>query len=103
MFSWFTSFMIKGSKNPLTSDDLYNLKPTDGAAAINESWNKNWSQEVERKANKQGGTTVTNGSILLPLVKTFGGMFLVASLIRMANILIQVVSCFPTCFAKNAF
>ena len=88
MFSWFTGFMLKGWKNPLTTEDLYNLKPTDSAKAINDSWDKNWNAELEgaQKSTKEG-----KGSIFMPLVKTFGGMFLTASVIRLVNILIQVV------------
>ena len=84
--------MLKGWKKPLKAEDLYNLKPSDSAKAINEIWESNWTAENHQCTGVNDIHNHPKASILWPLFKCFGGTFLVASAIRLTNILIQVGS-----------
>ena len=115
MFTWFSTLMLKGWKKPLEpgnkiifefvqsivqqkqpsnqnifSDDLYDLKPSDSAKQINSIWEKNWADQ-HRSYHPRQSHTNEKCSIVIPLIKSFGGLFAFSSAIRLINILIQVV------------
>ena len=46
MFGWFDAILLKGWRNPLGPEDLYQLKAEDSADIINISWNKHWGKQV---------------------------------------------------------
>ena len=83
VFGWFDGILYKGWKKPLGPDDLYRLKPEDTSKVINAKWNKYWSRQVKKTGNRP--------SILVPLVRSFGGTFVVASFYSFVNNIITVV------------
>ena len=64
------------------------MKPSDSAKEVNKVWEKNW-EDYRKQPNTQPSKT---NSIVIPLFKSFGGLFALSSALRVVNILIQVVS-----------
>ena len=91
-FAWFDGMILKGWKNPLKADDLYDLHPEDSSSHIIPRWEENWEKQRKRKskANKTSGEIIL--SIVPTIVRSFGGTFAVASFVRFINILMQLVS-----------
>lgn len=91
-FAWFDGMIWKGWKKPLTADDLYDLHPDDSSRNIIPVWEQNWEKQKEQKSRNAKDANVVNLSIVPTMIRSFGGLFAVASFIRFINILMQMVS-----------
>ena len=90
-FAWFDGMIWKGWKKPLTADDLYDLHPDNSSRNIIPVWEQNWGKQKERKSHNAKNPNVVNLSIVPTIVRSFGGLFALASFIRFINILMQLV------------
>ncbi|XP_060645841.1 multidrug resistance-associated protein 1 isoform X12 [Drosophila nasuta] len=104
-YRWFDSMALKGYRNPLEEDDLWDLRPQDSCKEVMPTfayyWNKNVrknykqaAQTSEPKAqfangkvsfeNPQGnGRKKGMASIMPPIYKSFGGIFLFGSFFKL--------------------
>nr|XP_029719887.1 multidrug resistance-associated protein 1-like [Aedes albopictus] len=97
-FLYFDSFTWRGFRNPLTTDDMYDINPQDAARELVPPFDKYWYESVEKGRHKQiaadkkaGKTNVdykphsqTNGSVLPAIVKAYGAPFWFAGLFQLA-------------------
>ena len=90
-FAWFDGLIWKGWKKPLKSDDLYDLNPADSARQIIPIWENNWQKQKEKKLRKAKDSSEIKVSIIPTMIRSFGGLFAVASFVRFINILMQLV------------
>ena len=120
LFNWFNRLAWTGYKKSLQEDDLSHLNPRDQSINVVPLFNANWEPKVlaarlsskEQSANvsfganteqvqfKTGGVAAgssaekcrQNLSVFLPLVKTFGGSFLMGSVLKLFHDLLVFVS-----------
>ena len=90
-FAWFDGLIWKGWKNPLKADDLYELNPDDHSTHILPKWEENWQKQRERKSRNAKTPNGIYLSIVPTMIRSFGGLFAVASFVRFINILMQLV------------
>ncbi|XP_062549079.1 multidrug resistance-associated protein 1-like isoform X2 [Armigeres subalbatus] len=97
-FAYFDSFSWRGFRNPLTTDDMYDINPQDASRELVPPFDKYWYESVEKGRHKQiatdkkaGKTNVqykphaeTNGSVLPAIVKAYGAPFWFAGLYQLA-------------------
>ncbi|KAH8293076.1 hypothetical protein KR044_000492 [Drosophila immigrans] len=104
-YRWFDSMALKGYRNPLEEDDLWDLRPQDSCKEVMPTFAYHWNNNV-RKNYKQAGNTAepkaqfTNGkvsfenpqgngrkkgmaSIMPAIYKSFGGIFLFGSFFKL--------------------
>ena len=90
-FAWFDGIIWKGWKAPLKADDLYDLNPADSSRQIIPIWENNWKKQWQKKLHKTQNPSEIKLSIVPTIVRSFGGLFAVASFVRFINILMQLV------------
>ncbi|KAG2214416.1 hypothetical protein INT47_000972 [Mucor saturninus] len=78
-FSWMTPLMQLGYKTPLIMDDLWNLKHEDEAEVVGERFQKCWDIEMKKE----------RPSLFLALVKSIGGPFLFAAVLKAIQDILQ--------------
>ncbi|XP_055636693.1 multidrug resistance-associated protein 1-like isoform X2 [Toxorhynchites rutilus septentrionalis] len=97
-FLYFDAFAWKGFRNPLVTDDMYDINPQDASRELVPPFDKYWYESVEKGRQKQivtdkkaGKSNVdysphnpTNGSVLPAIVKAYGGPFWFAGLLQLA-------------------
>ena len=72
-FSWMTPLMRTGYANFLTEHDLFNLRTTDRANVLGDSFNRAWSRQMKKK----------NGpSVWLALFRAYGMPYLTAAFFK---------------------
>ncbi|KAI8141790.1 multi drug resistance-associated protein MRP [Fennellomyces sp. T-0311] len=71
-FTWMTPLMRLGYREPLTMDDLWNLKEDDQSAVVGEKFQKNWNDELKKK----------NPSLTRALIRTVGAPYIFAALFK---------------------
>ncbi|XP_030238826.1 multidrug resistance-associated protein 1 isoform X11 [Drosophila navojoa] len=104
-YSWFDKMALKGYRNPLEEKDLWDLRPQDSCKEVMPTfayyWNKNVRKNYRRMANAQetkaqfsnGKVSFENpqkngkkkgmASIMPPIYKSFGGIFLFGSFFKL--------------------
>ncbi|XP_062549081.1 multidrug resistance-associated protein 1-like isoform X2 [Armigeres subalbatus] len=102
-FAYFESFTWRGFRNPLTTDDMYDINPQNASSELVPGFDKYWQESVEKGRRKQMATdrkagkvnidykpySQSNGSILPVIVKAYGGPFWFAGLFQIAISLLQ--------------
>ncbi|KAH8267412.1 hypothetical protein KR018_000796 [Drosophila ironensis] len=105
-YQWFDRMALKGYRNPLEEKDLWDLRPQDSCSEVMPTFAYHWNQNV-RKKNKgkarvepkaqfsNGHVTFENphsersggkksvASIMPPIYKSFGGVFLFGALMKL--------------------
>lgn len=107
MFQWFDVFMWRGYKNPIEPENIYDLLDEDLTRNVSPDFDKYWEQNVEQNRKtledqKRKGKVPkdapilrpgeTNGSILKPMFKAFGGPFYMAGVYKLGLDLLGFVS-----------
>ncbi|XP_017012707.2 multidrug resistance-associated protein 1 isoform X1 [Drosophila takahashii] len=105
-YQWFDSMALKGYRNPLEEKDLWDLRPQDSCSEVMPIFAHHWNQNVrknykgrarvEPKAQfSNGNVTFENphgekngrkkgmASIMPPIYKSFGGVFLFGALMKL--------------------
>ena len=92
MFAWVDEIIRIGWRKPLTEDDLYDLEPSDTCKVVNPRFVANWDAQAARAGKSKVTPQVRpRVSVLLPLVKTYGGIFLKGSFFALISALLQQV------------
>ncbi|XP_055859162.1 ATP-binding cassette sub-family C member 3-like [Episyrphus balteatus] len=110
-FSWFDKMAWAGYRKPLTQKDLWELRPQDGSKEIMPLFAKHWNANVRKNFPGQnreniGQSTIGNvrfenpydpnstklASVMSPIVKSFGGMFLFGSILKLVTDLLTFAS-----------
>ncbi|XP_037050766.1 multidrug resistance-associated protein 1-like isoform X2 [Bradysia coprophila] len=87
LFAWFDKMAWKGYKAPLKQDDLWDLKPEDTTTEIISVFTKHWNTALEssiKKSMKSSKNKHTQ-SIVPVMWKSFGGSFLFATSLKLAE------------------
>lgn len=107
MFQWYDVFMWRGYKNPIEAEHIYDLMDDDMTKNVSPDFDKYWNENVEKnrvqmEENKRKGKSPkegqsmkagqTNGSILGPMFKAFGGPFYMAGIYKLGIDLLGFVS-----------
>ncbi|XP_016987827.1 multidrug resistance-associated protein 1 isoform X8 [Drosophila rhopaloa] len=105
-YQWFDSMALKGYRNPLEEKDLWDLRPQDSCSEVMPIFAHHWNQNVRKnyrsKARVEPKAQFSNGnvtfenphgdkngrkkgmaSIMPPIYKSFGGVFLFGSLMKL--------------------
>lgn len=121
-FLWFDSFAWMGYRKPLTTDDMWDIRPEDTTFELISEFDKHWLESVEKGKQKASNTSKANtddttkkltnvchqnniyalkdsiisilfkGSILPAMFKTFGGPFYFAGILKLALDLLAFAS-----------
>ena len=92
MFAWVDEIIRVGWRKPLTEDDLYDLEPSNTCNVVNPRFVANWDAQAAAASKYKVTSHVTPRlSVLLPLVKTYGGIFLKGSFFALISALLQQV------------
>ncbi|XP_055837482.1 multidrug resistance-associated protein 1-like [Episyrphus balteatus] len=110
-YSWFDKLAWKGYRNPLEEKDLWELRPQDSSKEIMPPFAQYWNQNVlknyhvenrESKGqstidnvvfeNPNGSNTKGFASVMLPVYKSFAGVFLFGSLFKLIADLLSFAS-----------
>lgn len=113
-YSWFDGFALKGYRNPLEEKDLWDMRAVDASKEIMPIFAKYWNKTVQN--NKIDKTLISpsakfaksenkvyfenpkytkakqNSSIFPAICKSFGGVFLFGSLLKLMNDLLMFAS-----------
>ncbi|XP_055919617.1 multidrug resistance-associated protein 1-like isoform X7 [Eupeodes corollae] len=100
-YSWFDKMALKGYRNPLEEKDLWDLRPQESSKEVMPIFAKYWNRNVRKNysvENRSPKAQFTNGnvtfenphgsktkgfaSIMPPIVKSFGGIFLFGSFLK---------------------
>jgi hypothetical protein len=81
-FWWMTPMMVTGYKRPLTDDDLWDLNTDDKAGVLASTFKNKWALQMQKEKPSVAGA----------LWKSFGGLFIVASLFKLVQDLLGFVS-----------
>lgn len=106
MFQWYDVFVWKGYRNPIEAEHIYDLMDEDMTKNVTPDFDRYWEENVEQNRrkmedNKKRGKAEkgeplkpgqTNGSILKPMFKAFGGPFYMAGLYKLGLDLLAFVS-----------
>ncbi|KAH8403128.1 hypothetical protein KR222_005772 [Zaprionus bogoriensis] len=106
-YRWFDSMALKGYRKPLEENDLWDLRPQDSCKEVMPTFAHYWNKNVRKNYKKANNTTTsepkasfTNGkvhfenpqgtgrkkgmaSIMPPIYKSFGGIFLFGSFFKL--------------------
>nr|XP_036672391.1 multidrug resistance-associated protein 1 isoform X20 [Drosophila suzukii] len=105
-YQWFDRMALKGYRNPLEEKDLWDLRPQDSCSEVMpifaHHWNKNVRKNYKGRARVEPKAQFSNGnvtfenphgekngrkkgvaSIMPPIYKSFGGVFLFGSLMKL--------------------
>ncbi|KAM8717859.1 hypothetical protein ACLKA7_004542 [Drosophila subpalustris] len=105
-YRWFDSMALKGYRNPLEEDDLWDLRPQDSCKEVMPTFAYYWNQNVRKNYKSTSGQTAepkaqfANGrvsfenpqgngrkkgmaSIMPAIYKSFGGIFLFGSFFKL--------------------
>ncbi|XP_017065419.2 multidrug resistance-associated protein 1 isoform X4 [Drosophila eugracilis] len=105
-YQWFDSMALKGYRNPLEEKDLWDLRPQDSCSEVMPIFAHHWNQNVRKnyksKARVEPKAQFSNGnvtfenphgdkngrkkgmaSIMPPIYKSFGGVFLFGALMKL--------------------
>ncbi|XP_063702153.1 multidrug resistance-associated protein 1 isoform X3 [Culicoides brevitarsis] len=114
LFSWFDGLALLGYKKPLETKDLWDMRYEDSSSVVSPAFHKHWNKLIG-KANAKPVTTTkatyskekesaekvelsaenkqkTNASILMPLIKAFGGTFLMGSSLKFLQDILTFVN-----------
>lgn len=106
MFQWYDVFMWRGYKNPIEAENIYDLMDDDLTQNVSPDFDKYFNENIEKnrkkaEENKRKGKSsnepmlksgATNGSILGPMFKAFGGPFYMAGIYKLGIDLLGFVS-----------
>ncbi|XP_039496038.1 multidrug resistance-associated protein 1 isoform X9 [Drosophila santomea] len=105
-YQWFDKMALKGYRNPLEEKDLWDLRPQDSCSEVMpifaHHWNQNVRKNYKNKARVEPKAQFSNGnvtfenphgekngrkkgmaSIMPPIYKSFGGVFLFGALMKL--------------------
>ncbi|XP_052851265.1 multidrug resistance-associated protein 1 isoform X4 [Drosophila gunungcola] len=105
-YQWFDSMALKGYRNPLEEKDLWDLRPQDSCSEVMPIFAHHWNQNVRKnykgRARVEPKAQFSNGhvtfenphgekngskkgmaSIMPPIYRSFGGVFLFGSLMKL--------------------
>ncbi|XP_017115600.1 multidrug resistance-associated protein 1 isoform X6 [Drosophila elegans] len=105
-YRWFDSMALKGYRNPLEEKDLWDLRPQDSCSEVMPIFAHHWNQNVRKnykgRARVEPKAQFSNGhvtfenphgekngrkkgmaSIMPPIYRSFGGVFLFGSLMKL--------------------
>lgn len=104
-YRWFDGMALKGYRKPLEEKDLWDLRPQDSCKEVMPTFAYHWNKNVNKNYKKAATTTAepkasfTNGkvhfenpqqgrkkgmaSIMPPIYKSFGGIFLFGSFFKL--------------------
>ncbi|XP_043661842.1 multidrug resistance-associated protein 1 isoform X6 [Drosophila teissieri] len=105
-YTWFDKMALKGYRNPLEEKDLWDLRPQDSCSEVMpifaHHWNQNVRKNYKNKARVEPKAQFSNGnvtfenphgekngrkkgmaSIMPPIYKSFGGVFLFGALMKL--------------------
>lgn len=112
-YTWFDTLAWKGFRKPLEQDDLWDLKPQDSSKEVMPLFAKHWNKSnakinintnANTKArftknsasvnftNPKSETSKKQASIMPPICKSFGGIFLFGSALKLLNDILTFIS-----------
>ncbi|XP_014222082.1 multidrug resistance-associated protein 1 isoform X9 [Trichogramma pretiosum] len=107
-FGWFDSLAWKGFKHPLQTSDLWSMNPVDMAKEIVPRFDKYWAESLQKVDNTRGAKATfrkssgqvdfNNGkkkkmaSVLPPLCKAFGPIFLFGVMLKVVQDVMTFIS-----------
>ncbi|XP_050310916.1 multidrug resistance-associated protein 1 isoform X2 [Anthonomus grandis grandis] len=108
LFAWFDRMTWKGFRKPLEEDDLWDLNPDDSAAEIVPIFERHWRRTISKceripvhaRAQFKGDTGQIDfvqskkkeASVMPALIKSFGGMFLFGSSLKLFQDMLTFIS-----------
>lgn len=108
LFQFYDKFMWRGFRRPVEEEHVWDLMDDDLARSITPDFDKYWQESVAKSkmefevAKKKGKATKeeregekkgrTNGSIFTPMVKSFGGPFLISAIYKLVADLMAFAS-----------
>ena len=104
-FSWCTPLIAKGFKNPLTTEELWDLMPDFKSEAVTKSFEKHYFHKKEITTSsakytqlKDGGETIgtpivkPSASVLPALIKSFGPTFFFGSVMKLCADILSLLT-----------
>ncbi|CAD7079877.1 unnamed protein product [Hermetia illucens] len=113
-YKWFDSLAWRGFRKPLEVEDLWDLKPEDSSKEVMPVFAKHWNRSVQKNSieapvedhkakfsknsasvnftNPKSVKSRKNASIMPPIVKSFGGVFLLGSFLKLIQDCLTFVS-----------
>ncbi|XP_055920592.1 multidrug resistance-associated protein 1-like [Eupeodes corollae] len=110
-FSWFDKMAWLGYRKPLEHKDLWELRPQESSKEVMPIFAKNWNSNVRKNyrvedrdskgqstignvvfENPNGANKETLASIMPPIYKSFGGVFLFGSVFKLVSDLLSFAS-----------
>lgn len=113
LFAWFDRMALLGYRKPLETKDLWDMRYEDSSSVVSPAFQKHWNkllgkssdkakvspkatyskekesaEKIEFTASKQK----TDASILMPLIKAFGGTFFMGSFLKLLQDLLTFVN-----------
>uniref|UniRef100_A0A336KSQ1 ABC-type glutathione-S-conjugate transporter n=1 Tax=Culicoides sonorensis TaxID=179676 RepID=A0A336KSQ1_CULSO len=102
LFAWFDPMALLGYKKPLVKEDLWDMRYEDSSQVVSPEFQKHWNKAVGKSATGKSQITPepelkekdskaytvtqqrTDASIVMPLIKSFGGVFLMGSCLKLS-------------------
>ncbi|KAG4074217.1 hypothetical protein HA402_015520 [Bradysia odoriphaga] len=96
LFIWFDPMTWRGFRNPLQTEDMWDIRPDDTSRELVPDFDRYWLDSVakgERQRQKEklktnskdknSDSKSTRGSVIIPLFKSFGGPFFFAGFFKL--------------------
>lgn len=113
LFAWFDRLALLGYRKPLETKDLWDMRYEDSSGVVSPAFHKHWDKLIGKAGEKPKTSTKatyskekesaekveftenkqkTEASILMPLIKAFGGTFFMGSFLKLVQDLLTFVN-----------
>lgn len=113
LFAWFDRMALLGYRKPLETKDLWDMRYEDSSSVVSPAFQKHWNKLLGKSGDKPKTSPKatyskekestekiefteakqkTNASILMPLIKAFGGTFLMGSVLKLVQDVLTFVN-----------